>query len=240
MVVFLKNAFSSLSLKVRGLLSEPELSRFEKAERQALVDGFEDVRKLASSCVVQQIFDLFRESNILGKLFSREWARTTPSEDDYTPMETIVQTLYDAMVGKKQITLVERVSFSHVNLFFLPQDRMVRRHLRDKFVSDVAKECLDRLLQRYVQELLSRSSFTAETANCVLRDKDLVENQLGPLVQGKVCGLHGCFFKKTRFLTVHSVLLEPSFELDERHCHVSEDADGRSRAVHLDLQCLAG
>ena len=68
--------------------------------------------------------------------------------------------------------------------------------MRDKFVSDVAKECLDRLLQRYVQELLNRSGYTAETANGVLRDKDLVENQLGPLVQGKVSLeknlLHAC------------------------------------------------
>ncbi len=83
-------------------MSEPELSRFEKAERQSLVDGFEDVRKLASSCVVQQIFDLFRESNLLGKLFSREWARTAASDEEYTPMETIVQTVFDAMVRKKK------------------------------------------------------------------------------------------------------------------------------------------
>jgi hypothetical protein len=63
---------------------------------------------------------------------------------------------------------------------------MVRRHLRDKFVSDVAKECLDRLLQRYVQELLQRSGFNVETAAGVERDKRLVETLLGPLVQGKV------------------------------------------------------
>jgi hypothetical protein len=93
---------------VRGFLCDPELSRFEKEERQALVDGFEDVRKLAISCVVQQIFDLFRESSVLGKLFSREWARAAPSDGEYTPMEIIVQTLADALARK-----LSCVVFSH-------------------------------------------------------------------------------------------------------------------------------
>ncbi len=147
--------------RVRGFLSEPELSRFEKEEKQALVDGFEDVRKLAVSCIVAQIFDLFRESNVLSKLFGKEWQRGVGRDgDEYGPMEVVVQTLADAL-------------------------EMARRHLRDKFVGDVAKEALDRLLQRYVQELCNRSGYTAETVAAVERDRRLVEQALGPLVQGK-------------------------------------------------------
>ena len=145
--------------RVRGFLSEPELSRFEKEEKQALVDGFEDVRKLAVSCIVAQFFDLFRESNVLSKLFGKEWQRGGGG-DEYGPMEVAVQTLADAL-------------------------EMARRHLRDKFVGDVAKEALDRLLQRYVQELSGRSGYTAETVAAVERDRRLVEQALGPLVQGK-------------------------------------------------------
>ncbi len=82
--------------RVRGFLSEPELSRFEKEEKQALVDGFEDVRKLAVSCIVAQIFDLFRESNVLSKLFGKEWQRGVGRDgDEYGPMEVVVQTLAD-------------------------------------------------------------------------------------------------------------------------------------------------
>lgn len=145
--------------KVRGLLTEPELSRFEKEDRQGLVDGFEEVRKLCVSCVVQQIFDLFKESNMLAKLFTKEWIQA--SADEYNPMEVIVQTLADAI------------------------EQMVKRHLRDKYVSDVAKEALDRLMQRYVQELCSKSGYNAETVRAIERDKELIENSFTNVVQGK-------------------------------------------------------
>ncbi len=145
--------------RVRNFLSEPELSRFEKEEKQALVDGFEDVRKLAVSSIVGQVFDLFRDSNVLSKLFTKEWQRAA-SDTEHSPMEIVAQTLADAM-------------------------ELVRRHLRDKFVSDVAKEALDRLLQRYVQELCLKSGYTADTVRAIERDKQLVENALGALVQGK-------------------------------------------------------
>lgn len=128
---------------------------------------------------------------------------------------------------------------------------MVRRHLRDKFVSDIAKECLDRLLQRYVQELLSRSGHSADTAACVLRDKDLVENQLGSLVQAKgerenarsVSFLTRFFSVRWLFVfcfaflkPLRAVFSCAATQLDERHRNVLKDAHGGPGPVYSDVR----
>lgn len=145
---------------MRSLISEPELSRFEKdGDRASLAGGFERVRLMAVSCVVSRIFDLFRESNVLAKLFGRDWVQ--PPADTYQPMEIAVMTLAEAL------------------------EQLVRRHARDKFVSDVAQECLDRLLQRYVQELCNKSAHNERTAACIERDKQLVSEAFAGLLDGR-------------------------------------------------------
>ena len=149
-----------LEFKIRGMLSEPERSRFEKEEKKSVEDGFEDVRLLAVTSLVEKLFDLFKESQILGKLFSKEWARLERGDNDFTPMEVVVQTLADAM------------------------EQMVQRHLCDGYVSDVAKEALDRLLQRYVQEMCSRHGYTSATVAAIERDRRLIENTFTHLIEG--------------------------------------------------------
>ena len=146
-------------VKVRGLLSEPELSAFELEDRTGLLEGFNEVRKLAVACIVQQILELFRESGVLSKFFTKDWFNVPANE--YAPMEIVVQTVSDAL------------------------EQMVRKHLQDKYVSDVAKECLDKLLQRYVQELCLKSGYGSDIGRCIEEDKVLVENTFSALIENR-------------------------------------------------------